>query len=752
MSNLTIYENSFDNVGYEKPITITEAVELIKGERFKKVTDGLRKIENPRDAYSYKRSNFAAATFSGTFSQRNSDSLIQHSGLICLDIDKLDQEKLDSILATIPKDSLTHVLFISPSGNGVKLIVKIDCTDGKAHKDIYFPSLVKYYKEHYDIDIDKSGSNVDRLCYLPYDPNVYYNPDSDVFYSDLTEDDFIIASRNSFEHDKEYTIKNIEFCISELHRKKIDITTVYAEWVRIGFAFASLGETGRQYYHKISALYPGYTEEQTDKKFNNYLAKSGGKINIATFFFACKEAGVELTKSPVSVERAQDYRKLYADIHDFNRNGVIIGETQMKFLTGQHLVAEEKITTIIEKIYRENEDEFNVNNRPEIFQVQIFLKKNYDIYKNEITGITQFKRKKESKFITINKNTIFCNILEAGYKFSFEKLKALLGSDFIPVINPFVQYFESLPAWDKTDHITALADHVQTDNPPFWREMFKKALVRSIACAIAGRENRIIMVLVQQDQETGKTNFIRFLNPFGDDYYTESPLRDSKDIEFRFAENFIYNLEELSSLHALDINKLKAIISKSTVKERRAYAEYEEKLPRRCSFWASTNKPEFLTDTQNSRWLCFNVVSINHDYNNLKTGKKNVDINKVWAQAMHLLREGFDYDLTADEKTQRDEANKQYEQSSSEKELIQEHFKATEGYDDYMTLAKIEETLLTLSKGRMRLHRAALGRALLQLGYKGIRKRVDKYPTTVYYVKLITPLTPKPTIEEETPF
>ena len=55
------------------------------------------------------------------------------------------------------------------------------------------------------------------------------------------------------------TATRVESLISQLKASHTDITSGYTEWLKVGFAIASeFGETGRRYFHDISALYTGY--------------------------------------------------------------------------------------------------------------------------------------------------------------------------------------------------------------------------------------------------------------------------------------------------------------------------------------------------------------------------------------------------------------------------------------------------------------------------------------------------------------
>jgi hypothetical protein len=339
-------------------------------------------------------------------------------------------------------------------------------------------------------------------------------------------------------------------------------------------------------------------------------------------------------------------------------------------------------------------------------------------------------------------------------------LRSLLQSDYVPVRNPIREYFEALPEWDENeepDYITELAKFVSTDNDPFWHIQFKKALVRNIACTLDYVENRVIVVLVQPDQNTGKTSFIRFLVPPElSAYYTETAMDGGKDSDIQLSENFIWNLEELAALHNNEINKLKATISKSVVKQRGPYQQFAESNPRRVNFWASTNKSEFLTDDQNTRWLCFNVTSISHDYNNKITGVRKVNIKNVWAQAYTLYKRGlnyttkhttqgpvivpgFNYNLTKEESEIRDIANKTYELTSVEKDLVITNFvNLGQGKGSFLSYTEILIHLQKSVDDKLKLNIHAVAKAMRQLGFANGSKKEGGYTYKGFWCMQIT--------------
>jgi hypothetical protein len=69
----------------------------------------------------------------------------------------------------------------------------------------------------------------------------------------------------------------------------------YDDWMRLGFALASIGEDGREYFVKISTGNPKYSDSEADvnKKFDGLLKDYSGEITLGTFFEIAKSYGWE---------------------------------------------------------------------------------------------------------------------------------------------------------------------------------------------------------------------------------------------------------------------------------------------------------------------------------------------------------------------------------------------------------------------------------------------------------------------------
>lgn len=118
-----------------------------------------------------------AICFSGEFTKRADKSIVNHSGFICLDFDNYEKVKeMQDDKLRLSKDKYVYSVFVSPSGKGLKVIVKIPA-DIDNHAN-YFISLEEYFDSPY---FDKTSKNIGRVCYESWDKNIYINRESEVW-------------------------------------------------------------------------------------------------------------------------------------------------------------------------------------------------------------------------------------------------------------------------------------------------------------------------------------------------------------------------------------------------------------------------------------------------------------------------------------------------------------------------------------------------------------------------------------------
>jgi len=157
-----------------KSICLLDAYNYIVGDYAKQRTEKLRGIKDQKQARQFKASTFDYCTFSGMFQTRNDKALISHSGLLCIDFDHL--QSVDLLRNQLLQDEYfdTQMLFVSPSGDGLKWLIPID-TKQTTHSN-YFAAVANYILQTYGVEVDKSGRDISRACFLPHDQQAYINP------------------------------------------------------------------------------------------------------------------------------------------------------------------------------------------------------------------------------------------------------------------------------------------------------------------------------------------------------------------------------------------------------------------------------------------------------------------------------------------------------------------------------------------------------------------------------------------------
>jgi len=172
LMNVTIFKNISST---QAPFfrDVFHVLDRIKTGKSKEIVEKVRE-QKDKESRNVIKKLLPAICFCGTFTSRSDSAIIEHSGLICLDFDKYkDLKELKEYRTSITKDPYTFACFISPSGDGLKVLVKIP-KDIKNHKG-YFDALEKYYKSD---NFDVTCKNISRVCYESYDKEIFINKDS----------------------------------------------------------------------------------------------------------------------------------------------------------------------------------------------------------------------------------------------------------------------------------------------------------------------------------------------------------------------------------------------------------------------------------------------------------------------------------------------------------------------------------------------------------------------------------------------
>ena len=309
----------------------------------------IRKEKNKSDRNDLKR-QLPAICFSGEFNKRSDSSLLNHSGYICLDFDGYNKQKdLLQDKEKFQKNKFVLSVFISPSGLGLKVIVKIP-QDPDNHKK-YFNSLEKEFNSEY---FDKTTKNVSRVCYESYDPLIYINTKSLVWT--LKEDD-------------EY---------KEVHARK-DIPTIPISDEN------KIVEILLKWWHK---KYPMTEGVRNENLFKLAMAFNDFGVNKALAEHVCleyksKDFKTQEIKTTINsaYSNAKNFgSKYYEDTDKINEISQRLRRGEAKKKIRQHLeesmLESEVIDSILDKAEAESEDKFwSKSDKGVIKAVPILFKK-----------------------------------------------------------------------------------------------------------------------------------------------------------------------------------------------------------------------------------------------------------------------------------------------------------------------------------------------------------------------------------------
>lgn len=117
----------------------------------------------------------------GIFKEKSDRGVQSLSSLMCIDIDHKSPQELNSYRQRLSCEPWVMGIFISPSGDGLKVIVKTDNYDVAAYKSCY-RQLEQYFCDNYGIVPDSKCEPLSQGCFMCYDPNLYYNPKASDFH------------------------------------------------------------------------------------------------------------------------------------------------------------------------------------------------------------------------------------------------------------------------------------------------------------------------------------------------------------------------------------------------------------------------------------------------------------------------------------------------------------------------------------------------------------------------------------------
>lgn len=171
---VTIFKNitSTTEPHYIEPIKL---LHRIRDGKSKFLCEEIRQSSD-KELRNKRKAQLPSVCWAGKFTRRSNDACIEQSKLLILDFDNIENPKeLKKELSLKP---YCYSAWISPSGTGVKMLVKVSTANHLGH----FLALSKELN-----GVDQSGKDLARVCYESYDPDIFINEDSQPYTTTLEQ-------------------------------------------------------------------------------------------------------------------------------------------------------------------------------------------------------------------------------------------------------------------------------------------------------------------------------------------------------------------------------------------------------------------------------------------------------------------------------------------------------------------------------------------------------------------------------------
>jgi hypothetical protein len=210
------------------------------------------------------------------------ENIIEYVPIIQVDFDDVPQEQLETLINKVKASPFTLCCFISPKGNGLKVLVKVN-NQQEEHKEV-FKAVNAYYTEITGFDSDMSINNINRACFVSYDPDLYYNTSSALFEFEQE----VTLERNSLDSIWSFTENRSEYIESNrnnflflfannCNRKGID----YNETLDYSF-YRALGLPKSQVEATVKSAYNNTYDHGTYRSNYPTIAAEGTKAAVTT--------------------------------------------------------------------------------------------------------------------------------------------------------------------------------------------------------------------------------------------------------------------------------------------------------------------------------------------------------------------------------------------------------------------------------------------------------------------------------------
>ena len=616
-----------------------------------RMSDGQITIDDQQHTVNLPRILFAAECMNYKEMQKG----LRYNGLVVVEVNALKTyEEAVAVRSQAARMDETVMAFLGASGKSVKIVCRGELFGKETsslpekeneirqfHKNLY-ETARRAYQNQFGFDIEYLEPTLERTVYMSADPEIYYNLNARPFKADTEKHDQPEPTPISWESDLLMPGRTIK-------------RTYHFNWVFI------LREVLGEYFDVPDEDRQMQLLQQIARKSLEQgipLSHAQGMTLEHPLFHNDPDLVKSVFATTYEVTLMEDYRKKH----------------KMKPLKS---VPQETLQTM---------------------RTEIFLTANYDMRKNLMTGVAEYRMKYSEdqtfKPLTIEvRNDMTIEAREQGLKSWDQDVNRFIDSTRIEQYDPVNTWLDQLPEWDGVDRIKDLAARVPTEQP-HWEKYLRYRLVGMVA---QWREsdkqltgNALTPLLIGR-QGCGKTRFCKILLPpeLRDYYNDKLNFKNEFDLNIALTSFALINIDEFDKTTNSQQIVLKYLLSSADVKFRPPYGKTIKQYRRYTSFIGTTNQMQPLVDpTGSRRFVCVGIPNgKNIDFTD------NLDHRQLYAQALYLFNKGERFWLEDNEIQVLIEENVPYQRTVDLVEMINETFrKPKDGEGRWWRTSEILET------------------------------------------------------------
>ena len=645
MAKITLVKN-YRQTETLRLLEMTDLVEMIRRSDYAETVNGLRanypiltlsrEADGQVSGGDFILSKLPRVCFASELENRNRQRVNRgYTGLVLLEVNNLTGfDEAVAIRRGAGEVPQTLLSFVGASGRSVKIVCRGELFPSEAkgqplpedaqtvalfHENVYERARLAYNAQ-LGVMVEKLEPRLDRTCYVSIDPEAIYNPMAIPFYARPERPSQTLSL--------------------------VRPTTVESREV----------SPGESRYFSLHHVFEFNLEKAFDECVGEADSPDYQHLLLTRLAVHCLETGLPMAIA----KRLARWRTTIIDADQLLVDKVFSNVYRPQLV----------------QRYQERNGYRPEKNIPQeallTMKIDIFLNENYEIRKNVMRGVAEFRERTGVGFSFRDlteeaRNSITMRAMTQGIKCWDKDIRRYVNSEDIELYDPLTEYLDGLPRWDGRDRVQALAARVPTDYEE-WPALFH-LWMRSMVAMWLGKGqlsgNALVPLLIGR-QGCGKSSFCRLLLPQDlREYYNDRiNFKNETDLNLGLTSFGLINLDEFDKITQRQQVVLKYLVSTADLKYRPPYGKAYSEHRRYASFIGTTNETQPLTDPSGARrFVCVRVTG-DIDF------RTPVDYRQLYAQLYQEIRDGERYWPTREQELALMQRNMQFQQLSGLAEML----------------------------------------------------------------------------------